>query len=190
MSYQIDTEEHTSAVKITYDEMAQQYVDVPEDFLARLNLLRPGDSVSGEIQIENSDDDEHEIWLGVEASEEGLGGALIVKIERDGAVLYEGPLANLGEHSLGKYAAGEKATIVISLSLPVEAGNEVGGLRGVLNWNFRVDRKEESIPDDTPRTNDDIMVAATVFLASLVGLIIVSIIERFSQKEEQESVKG
>ncbi len=37
--YQIDSESHASAVTISYDNEAQRYVKVPDNFLAQLNLL-------------------------------------------------------------------------------------------------------------------------------------------------------
>ena len=181
--YQIDSESHASAVTVSYDGVAEQYVSVPENFLAQLNVLAPGDAADGEITVNNSDDEEHEVWVSVEVPDADLASALTVRIMKDGVVLYEGPLAGLSETSLGKFAPGAMGAIEITLGLPIDTGNGVGSIHSSINWKFRVDAEEEPIPVG-PNTEDSIEVAVLLFLVSFVGLIIVSLFEKREQDEE------
>lgn len=182
--YQTDSESHTSAVTVNYDGVAEQYVDVPDGFLAQLNMLTPGDEVSGEIAISNKSDDEHGLWVDVDVTDAALGNALTVRIEKDGAVLYEGPLADLAETSLGKLAPGDAGAVSVRLSLPAETGNNVGSIQGVINWKFRVDAEEQPIPVG-PQTEDNITTAMIIFLASFGGLVLLSIFEKRERDEEK-----
>ena len=184
--YQVDTESHSSAVTISYDGVAGQYISVPENFLARLNLLAPGDSVESEITVSNTDSKEHEFWTSVDVADSRLGDALVLKIVKGGEVLYEGPLSEMPDLSLGKYAPGASEKISVTLSLPVETGNNAGGIGGTINWKFRVDAAEETEPIPVgPKTGDDIMISITICLLSFVGLIIVYLFEKRDQKEEE-----
>ena len=184
--YQVDTESHSSAVTISYDGVAGQYISVPENFLARLNLLAPGDSVESEITVSNTDSKEHEFWTSVDVADSRLGDALVLKIVKGGEVLYEGPLSEMPDLSLGKYAPGASEKISVTLSLPVETGNNAGGIGGTINWKFRVDAAEEAEPIPFgPKTGDDIMISITICLLSFVGLIIVYLFEKRDQKEEE-----
>lgn len=184
--YQVDTESHSSAVTISYDGVAGQYISVPENFLARLNLLAPGDSVESEITVNNTDSKEHEFWTSVDVADSRLGDALILKIVKGGEVLYDGPLSEMPDLSLGKYAPGASEKISVTLSLPVEIGNNAGGIGGTINWKFRVDATEEAEPIPVgPKTGDDIMISITICLLSFAGLIIVYLFEKRDQKEEE-----
>ncbi len=184
--YQVDTESHSSAVTISYDGVAGQYISVPENFLAQLNLLAPGDSVESEITVNNTDSKEHEFWTSVDIADSRLGDALVLKIVKGGEVLYEGPLSEMPNLSLGKYAPGASEKISVTLSLPVETGNNAGGIGGTINWKFRVDAAEEAEPIPVgPKTGDDIMISITICLLSFAGLIIVYLFEKRDQKEEE-----
>ena len=183
--YQTDSESHASAVTVNYDGVAEQYVDVPDDFLAQLNMLTPGDEVSGEIAISNKSNEEHELWADVDVSDAALGSALTVRIAKDDAVLYEGSLADLAETSLGKLAPGDAGTISVSLSLPAETGNDIGSIQSAISWKFRVDATEEQPIPVGPQTEDNITAAMIIFLASFGGLILLSLFERREQNEEE-----
>ena len=180
--YQIDSEDHTSAVTVSYDDSANKYVEVPDNFLASLNLLAPGDTVTGELQINNTDSKDHEIWMDLEVSNGDLGDTLRITITKDGEVLYDGTTAGLENFSLGNYSSGSGATITVAISLPREVTNGIGGVGGTINWSFKTDKSEEPIPD-TPSTNDNIVVAVIIFLVSFAGLIFTFMLEK-RQKEE------
>ena len=182
-NYQIDSEDHTSAVTITYDDSAEKYVSVPDNFLTRLNVLVPGDSANGEITIENSDSEEHEIWMEMDIPNSSLGDTFIVTVKRGDEVLFDGTVSDLNNLSLGKYPSGSSDTITISLELPAEAGNDISGIASDINWGFRVDKKDSEPVPNAPKTGDDITTAITIFFISFIGLIIVSLFQKRSQKE-------
>ena len=181
-NYQIDSESRASTVTVTYGGVSEQYISVPESFLAQLNMLTPGDEVDSEIAINNSSNEEHEMWVSADVADAGLSSALRLRLEKAGTVLYEGSLADLGELSLGKYNAGDTSAISVKLSLPADAGNDIAGVASSINWKFRVDAEEAPIPVG-PQTSDNIMTSLIIFLASLAGLIIVSLFERRQENE-------
>lgn len=179
-TYNIDKVQISSNAKVEYENGAQKYIDVPENFFGKLGHLVPGDNISHEVKINNTTSEEVECFvsLGKEAdlSERvtNLLNQLKLSISVDGKIVYEGSLLDVEKTSLGKYLSKKTATAVFTIKVPEELGNEYSTLNTSINWNFSVDGKDiEKTVVPSPKTGDmKIKVALGIFVAAAIGLIV------------------
>lgn len=193
--YKFDKVQMNTNAKIEYENNAQQYIEVPENFLGKLGHLVPGEVVEQDINLNNSTSKEIEYFVTVK-KESGLSDKqlnllknLKLSISVDNKVVYEGNLYDIDKISLGKYLSKQSDKAKFTVKMPEELGNEYSVLNTSINWLFSVDGKDPVIPKKdpevvpSPQTGDTkIQIALTVFLISAIGLILVLIIERRVRK--------
>ena len=193
--YKFDKVQLNTNAKIEYENNAQQYIEVPENFLGKLGHLVPGEVVEQDINLNNSTSKEIEYFVTVK-KESGLSDKqlnllknLKLSISVDNKVVYEGNLYDIDKISLGKYLSKQSDKAKFTVKMPEELGNEYSVLNTSINWLFSVDGKDPVIPKKdpevvpSPQTGDTkIQIALTVFLISAIGLIIVLIVERRVRK--------
>lgn len=193
--YKFDKVQLNTNAKIEYENNAQQYIEVPENFLGKLGHLVPGEVVEQDINLNNSTSKEIEYFVTVK-KESGLSDKqlnllknLKLSISVDNKVVYEGNLYDIDKISLGKYLSKQSDKAKFTVKMPEELGNEYSVLNTSINWLFSVDGKDPVIPKKdpevvpSPQTGDTkIQIALTVFLISAIGLILVLIIERRVRK--------
>ena len=193
--YKFDKVQLSTNAKIEYENNAQQYIEVPENFLGKLGHLVPGDVVEQDINLNNSTSKEIEYFVTVK-KESGLSDKQVnllknlkLSISVDNKVVYEGNLYDVDKISLGKYLSKQSDKAKFTVKMPEELGNEYSVLNTSINWLFSVDGKDPVIPKKdpevvpSPQTGDTkIQIALTVFLISAIGLIIVLIVERRVRK--------
>lgn len=143
-SYQADKVQSNSGISIEYKNNANLYIDVPEDFLGKLNHIMPGDLISQVITINNTTSKETEYFVSTESNSDAsekdidLLKKLQLNIIDDGKVLYTGSMYDLDSCSLGKYQSKESSEIEFVVTVPSELGNEYTTLKTGMNWNFFV----------------------------------------------------
>lgn len=193
--YKFDKVQLNTNAKIEYENNAQQYIEVPENFLGKLGHLVPGEVVEQDINLNNSTSKEIEYFVTVK-KESGLSDKqlnllknLKLSISVDNKAVYEGNLYDIDKISLGKYLSKQSDKAKFTVKMPEELGNEYSVLNTSINWLFSVDGKDPVIPKKdpevvpSPQTGDTkIQIALTVFLISAIGLIIVLIVERRVRK--------
>lgn len=163
-----DSSSQSSTVTISYENSADQYIQIPDSFLAALNNLMPGSQKCGDIHVENNANYAREFFISGSLTGDKLGEVLHLNIANGGNSLYDGLLKNFGEISLGEYYIGDSSDITFCLSLPENLGNEYANIPGDVNWVIRA--AGEALPN--PKTDDNIRIALIIFIISLVGLII------------------
>ena len=193
--YKFDKVQMNTNAKIEYENNAQQYIEVPENFLGKLGHLVPGEVVEQDINLNNSTSKEIEYFVTVK-KESGLSDKqlnllknLKLSISVDNKAVYEGNLYDIDKISLGKYLSKQSDKAKFTVKMPEELGNEYSVLNTSINWLFSVDGKDPVIPKKdpevvpSPQTGDTkIQIALTVFLISAIGLIIALIVERRVRK--------
>lgn len=194
-TYNIDKVQVSKNAKIEYENNAQKYIEVPENFLGNLGYLLPGNIVEQEISLKNTTSDEIEYYVTVNKKSDlsekqaNLLKNLNLVISVDNKMVYEGNLYDGDKISLGKYSAKQTAKAKFTVKVPVEFGNEYSLINTSVNWVFSVNGKDKVIPEKepevvpTPQTEDTkIQIALSVFLISALGLIIVLIAEKRMRK--------
>lgn len=195
--YKLDKVQLSTNAKIEYENNAQQYISVPENFFGKLGHLLPGDVVEQEVKLDNTTSKEIEYFVTVKKSSDlsekqiNLLKNLKLTISVDNKTVYEGNLYDVDKTSLGKYASKQSSNARFIVKVPEELENEYSIINTSINWLFSVDGKDPVIPQKepevvpSPQTGDTkIQVALTVFLVSAVGLIIVLIAERNVRKQK------
>lgn len=198
-SYQLDKIQLSTNAKIEYENNAQKYIEVPENFLGQLGHLIPGDIVEQEIQLNNTTSDDVEYFVTVKKQSDlsdrqsNLLKNLKLNISVDNKTVYEGSLYDVEKVSLGKYLNNQTAKAKFSVSVPVDLGNEYSALSTSINWLFSVNGKEIEVVKEepqivpSPQTGDTkVQIALTVFIISAIGLVIVLFLERKIRKANKK----
>ena len=195
-TYQSDKIQLSQNATVEYENSANLYLDVPETFLNQLSHMVPGDTVTGEISINNKNKNALEYFVstdkveGISQKGNELLEKLQLKIVSDKGVIYEGKAYKLDNCSLGIYDPDTISTIRFSVTMPIELGNEFANLGSAINWEFSVAEKEqepekqpEPAKEESPQTGDiKFIIAIAVFVISTIGLIVVICLERKTKK--------
>ncbi|MBP3384912.1 MAG: hypothetical protein J6M22_05575, partial [Firmicutes bacterium] len=111
-------------------------------------------------------------------------------VVQDGSsVLFEAPANETAQLtdwvSLGKFKSGAEVTLDVTLTVPIELGNEFQDrLIGALDWQFKV--IETPVPEDATQTGDDFnfMIPAVVMAAALAAILFAIMGKRRKQEAE------
>lgn len=127
------------------------FIPGQKPFLEKNNML-PGDVVPGEIVIENTHNDEYDLYMRAEKITPDETYDLIKKInlliEYKGNELYKGDMSGQpdldGNIYLGRIKPGEKEVLDAKAELDKSAGNEYKNKFGQVNWIFTAVKKLDS----------------------------------------------
>lgn len=194
-SYKMDKVQLNSTVKIEYENNAELYMEVPDEFFSRLGHVLPGDTLSQKITINNTTSGEVEYFVstdkvdGISDKEIELLKKLNLRISNGSKVLYEGSVYPLDKISLGSYNSKATSDITFTITVPSELGNEYSNLNTAMKWRFTVSGKDKVIPDNpkpvvpSPQTGDTkVQIAFALFFISAIGLIVILFAERRYKK--------
>ncbi len=200
-TYQADMVQINSNAIVEYENSANLYLDVPENFFSKLGHILPGDSISETVSINNKKETNIEYFVSTEkldgVSENGLEllEKLKLKIISGNGVIYEGKLVDLDNVSLGTYTPKSESNFEFIITVPSELGNEYANIYSAIKWNFSVsegekepekapEKKPEEPKPESPQTGDTkFMIAIIVFVVSAIGLIIVLVLEKKRKKK-------
>ena len=189
--YQLDKIQRNINAVIEYENNANFYLSVSDNFFGTLRHIVPGDSMSEEVSINNKTDNTVEYYV----STEGLEGAnekqvellkkLNLRIVSEKGILYEGSLLGLNQVDLGKYEANEMSKIKFTVTMPAELGNEYAALSSSIKWKFGVKYEDKVVPKKeepkvpSPQTGDvKIKIAIGIFVIAAIGLVVALVLEK------------
>lgn len=116
-------------------------ITVPDSFFSELGTVVPGDTVQGEIQIENGCEQTEAVYWKLDSEEQTLLNPVELKIEKSsGAILYQGTIQEYQTDQfalLGRYSPEEKDSLMFTLHFPEEMDNLYRLLNGQMTWTFR-----------------------------------------------------
>lgn len=194
-SYKMDKVQLNSNVKIEYENNAELYMSVPDDFFAKLGHVVPGDSITQEVTINNKTSDEVEYFVstnksdGLSDKEIELLKKLELVIKNDNTTIYKGSVYPLDKVSIGKYKSKALTNVKFTITVPSELGNEYSALNTAMNWRFTISGKDKVIPDEpkkevpSPQTGDTmVQFAFILFFTSAIGLMIIVYAEKRYKK--------
>ena len=186
-SYKTDKISESSTLSIEYENGAEKYVKVPDDFFDDLYQLVPGDNKKDSITIENSTQKEAEYFFYTKSTEDKVKNMILI-ITKDGKEIYNGSLYHSDKYSLGKLKPGEEQKIQFEIQFPKELGNSYSLLNTKLNWYFIVNYDGE-ISDGmiNPDTGEKIVYSFITFTISLTGfLLLLTYYKKEKNKERGE----
>lgn len=193
-TYQADMVQINPNAVVEYENSANLYLSVPENFFNELGHILPGDTISEEISINNKKDKSVEYFVSTEKadgiSDKGIEllEKLQLKIISPNGVIYEGKAYKIDNCSLGVYNPKTLSSLRFIITVPQELENEYADLTSAIKWNFSInevedekepEEKNEAPEEKSPQTGDSkFKIAITVFFISAIGLIVILVLEK------------
>lgn len=172
---------------VTYQADAHKFVfapgsdDSPTDLFPSFKNVMPGDELTQSVVVSNQGNKKTDARiylraLGAEDGSEEFLSQMTLTVEKNGkTTLFDAPAGETAQLTdwvlLGTVHPGGKITLNLTLSVPIEMGNEFQDEIGYLDWEFKV----EEIPvTDAPKTGDEYPVAhlAAVLAVSAAALFL------------------
>lgn len=138
------TDRVSSSNRIETGVLKMKANNVADDFLTLTNML-PGDSISDSVIIENAGTVPFDLTVSVSAADSNLlvtdpENGLQLRVATTDQTLYEGPLGGAETHPL-TVDRGDSVEIFLSVTLPMDAGNEFQGLANDLTFHFTAEQQ-------------------------------------------------
>ncbi len=180
---------------VTYEGNARKFVfapgtkDSPTSLFEDFQGVMPGDSITEQIVIKNTSQNGSYIRLYLralgahEGSEEFLSQMKLTVKHNGNAKLFEAPANETAQLSdwvyLGAMHSGGKATLDVTLEVPITMGNDFQNQIGYFDWEFMA----EEIPRDPnlpPQTGDtsNLLLYSGLMIAALAAIIVLLVLGR------------
>ena len=186
------------ASSVTYQGQAEKFVFAPgsdyspTDLFENFKGVMPGDQLTQQIEVKNAADNKVKVKIYMralgahEASVEFLKHMNLTVKQDSKSVLFDAPAdqkATLEDWvCLGTFYSGADVKLDVTLSVPLEMGNEFQDAVGYLDWQFKVE--EFPIESSDPKTGDNfnVWLYAGAGLVALCGIVVLLITK--SKKKE------
>ncbi len=170
---------------VIYENGIDKYLSIRDGFFDNLAFMLPGDSLSEEIDINNTGGNEVGLYFktsfdGIDESEKRLLQSinLVIKDE-DNNTLYDGPMLT-DKKLLKSYKDGEQDKLTLSVILPSDLDNEFSTIVTKIIWNFSCEEYNNGVPVN-PRTGEhELDMSIKVFIISFICLVIVLILAKIN----------
>lgn len=186
------------ASTVTYQGQSEKFVFSPgsnyspTDLFENFKSVMPGDQLTQQIEVKNAANNRVNVKLYIralgahEASVEFLK-QMNLTVRQDGSsVLFDAPADQKSTLEdwvcLGTFQSGADVTLDVTLSVPLEMGNEFQEAVGYLDWQFKVE--EFPIESSSPSTGDryNVWLYAGIGLVALCAIAVLIITGRKKEK--------
>ena len=177
---------------VTYSGNSGNFVFAPEDLFADFKGVMPGDSLTDEIVIKNKANNKVDVniyirALGATEGEDFLNQMKLTVVNKsNGKTMFDAQANEVAQLSvwktIGTFKSGSEAKLEVTLTVPIEMGNEFQDAVGELQWEFRV----EEYPVQGPSTGDETPLALYGAIAAVCALGLVFLFATNRKKREQE----
>lgn len=163
-NYVMEKIQVSDAVKVEYDNDAAKILNVPDDFMAGLSELMPGDEIT--YTVPTSENPFNATYLFKilpdnldDADVKDLLQHLQLVIKKDGTTVYDGNMDVTAETAFGSAEAYQTPTFTFTVKMPIELNNTYAMRRAPIKWNFtlRLNRDEPLPPNYTNSYSVDIV---------------------------------
>ena len=191
VSYNSDKIQLGSSSKVTYENSANLYIDIGDQFFRNVGKILPGDVLTQDVNISNPSAEEIECFVSIDKLKDisqksvELLEKMNLTISDGDKTLYNGKLIGNENISLGKYKSKDKNTLKFTINIPKDIGNDYASIESGIYWKFSInkeDAKQEGKPEpkpESPQTGDtNIRIALSIFFISAICLILVIRAER------------
>ena len=197
--------------KVTYSGNAGEFIFEPgsdnslTDLFPDFKGVMPGDTLTQKITVKNdaSNDVKVKIYIRSLGAQEGseaflsqLGLKVKTSAEDEMAYMFDAAASETAQLTdwvcLGTLYSGGEVNLDVTLSVPVELGNEFKNQIGYLDWEFKIEEYPVE-PDDPkpPQTGDNSNLGLwfTLMICSLIMLIILLVWRKKDREIEENATK-
>lgn len=178
-NYDISTISVSNDTIIDYKDDGDNYLEIPQNFMASVYLLRPGDKISDYVVVNNSSNKIIEIFMkNINLSpklNENYKYLNLKVYDEANNILYNGMILQDRLTSIGKYNPGTTNKLKFEVEFLEENMNVTSIKDYKIGWKYYLSEIEEdtSIIDIiNPKTGDGIFFWIATFVSSLCMLII------------------
>ena len=181
-----------AASSVRYEGGAEAFVFLPgsahsdNDLFEKFKGVMPGDVITQRITLRNTTGKQVRIYLRADAVDEkhrAFLSQLNLQISCGDEEIFDAAVsetAQLTENTLlGTFKASGSTELTVTLTVPLDLGNEYMATMGVVPWTFLA---EEVPEDDTPHTGDSFELGAWLLAA---GMILAAILVVLLQMKRQ-----
>lgn len=172
---------------VTYEGGAEHFVFLPgseysdSDLFENFKGVMPGDVIIQRITVKNTSDKQVRIYMRVDPVEEKYRDfldKLNLQVSCKSEHIFDAAASQTGQLTqntlLGTFKTAGSVELVVTLTVPLDLGNEYMNTLGIVPWTFLV---EEVPEDDTPHTGDDFelgtwLMAAGMILAAIAFVLV------------------
>ena len=183
-----------AASSVTYEGGAEKFVFLPgseysdSDLFENFKGVMPGDILTQRIAVRNASDSQVRLYMRVDPVEEKYRDFLSrmnLQVSCKDEEIFDAAAsetAQLTENTLlGTFKRAGSTELVVTLTVPVDLGNEFMGTMGVVPWTFLV---EEIPDDDTPHTGDDFELSTWLIAAGMILLAIAAVLVQMKRQKK------
>ena len=176
-----------AASSVTFEGGAENFVFLPgsqfsdSDLFQNYKMVMPGDVLTQRITVCNTSNKQVRIYMRaepVDASYRDFLSQMNLQVSCKDEQIFDAAVsetAQLTENTLlGTFKTAGSTELVVTLTVPLDLGNEYMCTMGIVPWTFLV----EEVPDeDTPHTGDDFelgtwLLAAGMILAAIAVVLV------------------
>lgn len=171
---------------VSYVGGAEKFIFAPGSAYSETDLFEtfkgvlPGDVITLTIPVKNDSGKQVRLWMRVDPVEEQYVDfleKLHIQVDCKDATIFDAAASETGQltenYLLGTFKKNGATELVVTLTVPIDLGNEYMGTLGVVPWTFLA---EEIPEDDTPHTGDSFDLATWVCVGSAIGVSILAIL--------------
>lgn len=167
----------------------------PTDLFENFKDVMPGDTLTQQIEVKNDVKNDVKIKLymralGADANSEGFLNQMNLTVKAaDGSELFAAPAGETAQLTdwvcLGTFYSGAKTTLDVTLTVPIEMGNDYANQIGTLDWEFAVEELPVEPTDPVgPKTGDDTPVALYAAICAVCAGAVVFLFVTRKKKEQ------
>ena len=183
-----------AASSVTYEGGAEKFVFLPgseysdTDLFENFKGVLPGDILTQRITVKNTADSQVRLYMRAEPVEEShrdFLSRLNIQVSCKDEEIFDAAAsetAQLTENTLlGTFKRAGSTELVVTLTVPIDLGNEFMCTMGIVPWTFLV---EEIPDDDTPHTGDDFELSTWLIAAGMILLAIAAVLVQMKRQKK------
>ena len=183
-----------AASSVTYEGGAEKFVFLPgseysdTDLFENFKGVLPGDILTQRITVKNTADSQVRLYMRAEPVEEShrdFLSRLNIQVSCKDEEIFDAAAsetAQLTENTLlGTFKRAGSTELVVTLTVPIDLGNEFMCTMGIVPWTFLV---EEIPDDDTPHTGDDFELSTWMIAAGMILLAIAAVLVQMKRQKK------
>jgi hypothetical protein len=175
-----------AAASVTYEGGAEKFVFLPgsdeseTDLFENFKGVMPGDEIEQKITVKNDTKGKVRIYMRadpVSAADEEFLNQMHITVKAGSKKIFDaaaGEQDGLSKNTLlGTFKKNGKTELTVTLTVPIEMGNEYMDEAGTIPWVFLAEEIEE---DDTPKTGDWFRMELWLGIAAVLAAAIIVLI--------------